>query len=248
MLAWQPVCYELYNYGEEAISKSATPSFNTCKFRLCPSTQVKFDHIKIVQESSNVPQLKGLAHQTRYTVITIKADSGIYKHRVYCNHLDRAMEQSVAVDKFVTRIKQKYIERRLNRERQWPPCKSEKLVRLELVEGEQRQGYSAGQIRGRDCEAIGRNPLAYPDILNTKSGKKTVRKLLVEGDAGIGKTTLCTALSEDWANGKLFQEFEILLLLHLRQKKIPSAGSLLGLLKLLHSSYEICTLVAKLLY
>ena len=155
------------------------------------------------------------------------------------------MEQSAAVKKFVARIKSKYIERRLNRERQWPPCKSEKLVRLELVEGEQRQGYSASQTRGKGDKAIKRSPLAYSDILKAKDGERRVRKVLVEGDAGIGKTTLCTALSEDWANKKLFQEFEILLLLHLRQNQIASAGSLLGLLKLLHSSSEICTLVAK---
>ena len=176
------------------------------------------------------------------------------------------MEQSAAVEKFVVRIKSKYIERRLNRERQWPPCKSEKLVRLELVEGEQRQGYSAGQTRGGDNEAstnergrgysavqtrgkgdkaVKRSPLAYSDILKAKDGRRRVRKVLVEGDAGIGKTTLCTALSEDWANEKLFQEFEILLLLHLRQNQIASAGSLLGLLKLLHPSLKVCELVAE---
>ena len=155
-----------------------------------------------------------------------------------------AMEQSEAVGNFVARIKQTYSKRRLNREKQWPPCKSEKLVRLELVEGERRQGYSSGQTRGRDDEATKRRPLAYSDILKAKDSTGTL-KVLVEGDAGIGKTTLCTALSEDWANEKVFQEFEILLLLHLRQKRIASAGSLLGLLKLLHSSSEICELVAK---
>ena len=158
-----------------------------------------------------------------------------------CSHM--AMEQSVAVEKFVARIKQKYSERRLNREKQWPPCKSEKLVRLELVEGEQRQGYSAGQTRGRDDRAVKQSPLAYSDIF--KDGTKTVRKVLVEGDAGIGKTTLCTAVSEDWANDKLFQEFDILLLLPLRQKRIASAGSLLDLLKLLHPSQKVCELVAE---
>ena len=155
------------------------------------------------------------------------------------------MEQSAAVEEFVVRIKSKYIERRLNRERQWPPCKSEKLVRLELVEGGKRQDYSAGQTRGECDKAVQRSPLAYSNILKAKDGERAVRKVLVEGDAGIGKTTLCTALSEDWANEKLFQEFEILLLLHLRQNQIASAGSLLGLLKLLHSSSEICALVAK---
>ena len=156
-----------------------------------------------------------------------------------------AMERSKAVGNFVDRIKQAYSSKGgLNCEKQWPPCKSKKLVRLELVKGETRQGYSAGQTRGRDDKAIKREPLAYSDILKAKDSTGTL-KVLVEGDAGIGKTTLCTALSEDWANEKLFQEFKILLLLHLRQKTIASAGSLLGLLKLLHSSSEICELVAK---
>ena len=153
------------------------------------------------------------------------------------------MEQFIAVEKFVARIKQKYSERRLNSEKQWPPCKSEKLVRLELVEGEHRQGYFAFQTRGMYDKNVKRSPLAYSEILKAKKGKKTVRKVLVEGDAGIGKTTLCMALSEDWANGKLFCDFKILLLLHLRQKRIASAASLLDLLKLLHPSQKVCELI-----
>ena len=155
------------------------------------------------------------------------------------------MNQTVAVEKFVAKIRPKYNERRINREKQWPPCVSKKLVRLELVEGEQRQGYSAGQTRGRSNKAVKRSPLAYSDILKAKDGKKTVRKVLVEGDAGIGKTTLCTAVSEDWANKKLFQEFDILLLLPLRQKRVALAGSLLDLLKLLHSSKKVCEIVSE---
>ena len=155
------------------------------------------------------------------------------------------MDQSVAVVKFVERIRQKCTEKRFICEKQWPPCKSKKLVRLELVEGELRQGYSAGQTRGRDDKAIKRSPLDYPDILTPKDGERALRKVLVEGDAGIGKTTLCTALSEDWGNKVLFEEFDILLLLQLRQKRIATARSLLDLLGLLHSSSEICELVAK---
>ena len=77
-----------------------------------------------------------------------------------------------------------------------------------------------------------------------ESGKRLVRKVLVEGDAGIGKTTLCIAVSEDWANGKLFQQFELVLLLPLRMKAVASAGSVPELLNLLHSSPKIQDSVA----
>ena len=150
------------------------------------------------------------------------------------------------VDKFVRSVKLKYKERRLNREKQWPPCKSEKLVRLELVQSEGQSTTQLAVTRGRDLEdkEIKRIPLAYSDLFKAERGKKPVRKVLVDGDAGIGKTTLCTALSEDWGNEKLFTQFRLLLLLPLRQKRVASASSLSELLSLLHSSEAVRTTVA----
>ena len=149
------------------------------------------------------------------------------------------------VRKFGTSIKKKYQERLINCEEQWPPCHSNKLVRLEIVEREKGEGYSANTQRGKDSEGIKRTPLAYGDLFKVQSGKRQVRKILVEGDAGIGKTTLCIAVSEDWANGKLFQQFELVLLLPLRVKVVASAGSLPELLKLLHPSPRLCDSVAR---
>ena len=68
---------------------------------------------------------------------------------------------------FVTSIKEKYQERLINREKQWPPCHSNKLVRLELVEREKGEGYSANQQRGREDKAVKRTPLAYGCLLYT---------------------------------------------------------------------------------
>ena len=142
------------------------------------------------------------------------------------------------MDKFVPSIKKKYKDRLINREKQWPPCHSNKLVKLELVEREKGEGSSANTQRGR-------TPLAYGDLFKEESGKKAVRKVLVEGDAGIGKTTLSTSISEDWSRDKLFKEYELLLLLPLRHKKVASAGSLPELLQLLHPSPGVCESVAR---
>ena len=149
------------------------------------------------------------------------------------------------VRKFGTSIKKKYQERRINCEKQWPPCHSNKLVRLELVEREKGEGYSANTQRGRGDNDVKRTPLAYGDLFKVEGGKRPVRKVLVEGDAGIGKTTLCISVSEDWANGKLFQQFELVLHLPLRMKVVASSGSLPELLKLLHPSPDVCESVAK---
>ena len=150
------------------------------------------------------------------------------------------------MDKFVTSVKRKYRERIINRERQWPPCQSNKLVRLTLVEGVNEEGYyHASGIRGKSDKNVKRKPLSYGDLFKVESGERPVKKILVEGDAGIGKTTLSIAVSEDWVTEKLFQQFELLLLIPLRHRKIASASSLPELLRFLHSSQKLCNEVAE---
>ena len=165
-----------------------------------------------------------------------------YFHNNHSKHQIAVMED---VQKLGISIKKKYRERRINCEKQWPPCHTDKLVRLEIVEREKGEGYSANTQRGREDKGVKRTPIAYDELFKQESGKRPVRKVLVEGDAGIGKTTLCIAVSEDWANGKLFQQFELVLLLPLRMKVVASAGSIPELLKLLHSSPRLCDSVAR---
>lgn len=122
------------------------------------------------------------------------------------------------MEEFVANIKEKYRNRLIcnHDEKQWPPCYSKKLVRLELVVREKGEGYSANY----SCLQRG-NEEQYDhfEFFKAKSKKKPVRRVLVEGSGGIGKTTLCISVSEDWANGKLFQQFELLLLLPLCEEK-----------------------------
>ena len=61
--------------------------------------------------------------------------------------------------------------------------------------------------------------LDYGDILALKSGDmqdRQARRLLAEGEAGAGKTTLCAKIAWDWSNGKGFKQFELVLIIPLR--------------------------------
>ena len=148
-----------------------------------------------------------------------------------------------AVDKFVNDIKTKYKGRGIIQEDQLFCRKSEKLVRLELVKRERLQASEQrGNNSSEDSRVTG-TPLAYADLFKVEEGKKEIRKILIDGDAGIGKTTFCTTVCEDWADGKIFQGFKLVLLLSLREQEVASAGSLLDLLKLLHPSEKVCDLV-----
>ena len=169
---------------------------------------------------------------------------------------------AMTMEKFCSSIKRKYGERLINRQEQWPPCHGEKLIRLELIKRKRGESYvdterdkhrsvsrklvkMKGHQYDQRKEEVERIPITYSDLFKPEpDSRKRIRRVLVEGDAGIGKTTLCTSVSEDWANEKLFCEFNLLLLIPLREKEVASASSLPELLGLLHSSSTLRTSVA----
>ena len=65
--------------------------------------------------------------------------------------------------------------------------------------------------------------LDYGDILALKIGEKQdrqARRLLAEGEAGAGKTTLCAKIAWDWLNGHGFKRFELVLIIPIRDTEI----------------------------
>ena len=79
------------------------------------------------------------------------------------------------MDKFVSSIKKKYQERLINRQQQWPPCKSNRLVRLELMKGHNKIGEKElvkGQIDiQKKDKTVMRTPIKYGDLFKRSSEK-----------------------------------------------------------------------------
>ena len=145
------------------------------------------------------------------------------------------------MQEFVEGLKETYTERQLSCEEQWPPVSVEKLFQLQLVETDKKEGFRAGLPQhGAPDDKVKRTPILHGDLFKAEEGKKPVRKLIVEGNAGIGKTTLCTMLTEEWANGKIFTQFDCVLLLPLRDQLVSSASSLSDLLPLYHPDETVC--------
>ena len=148
------------------------------------------------------------------------------------------------MDRFITSTKRKYRERLLQREEQWPLVSVEKLVNLQLVEADKKKGFRAGLPQhGALNDKVKRTPILHSDLFKVEEGKKLVKKLVVEGNAGMGKTTLCTMLTEEWASGKIFTQFDCVLLIPLRERSVSTATTLPQLFELFHSSKKIRTSV-----
>jgi transcriptional regulator of acetoin/glycerol metabolism len=108
------------------------------------------------------------------------------------------------------------------------------VAELELVEqeGNIKKLFSSEQDQGGSEDTYNHQvSLSYAQLFEGRYNlaKRDIRHL-VSGEAGVGKTILCKLIAEDWANGRLFQEFLLVLLVLLNQRGIASVNSLPELL------------------
>jgi hypothetical protein len=140
------------------------------------------------------------------------------------------------VKAFSKGIKTKYRGGLLKRENQWPPCRENEPIKLKLC-------YSTDNILSADQKGKSSKEVSvdYADLFKVDSKPKSrkIWKILIEGDAGTGKTTFCNVISEEWADNKILCQFDLLLFFPLRQSAIASATTLSDVLKLLHSNEKI---------
>ena len=124
------------------------------------------------------------------------------------------------------------------------PChlKTVNVHGLELLESVlEKESGNLGEVRQ---VRIPYNHLLDPIKPNSTAPRKVI---LIQGEAAVGKTMLCMSIVEEWASGKLFQEFQLVLLLPLSSRNVASASSLSGLLNVLYADLkgDTCSKVAK---
>ncbi len=109
------------------------------------------------------------------------------------------------------------------------PCQLKNLASLELTEA--LQSASNRTIN----ELAKRVRLPYTRLFKgDHNQRKGNERILIVGETGVGKTILCAMITEDWANGKLFHEFLLVLLLSLNQRNVALAHNLTDLFKNLY--------------
>ena len=136
------------------------------------------------------------------------------------------------------------------------PCHLQNVAVLELVccKPGQEPSDQEQHCKSSGMDMVGRRELhlTYSDLFmkqrepkRPKMGKNIV---LIKGEAGIGKTILCSSIVDDWASGRRFKEFFIVLLLPLCQRNIASVHSLFELVGELYKfNEEMCSAVVNVL-
>ena len=106
-------------------------------------------------------------------------------------------------------------------------CHWNEQIKLELVLKKRGEHF----LSSKECA----KPVSiyYEDIFTKplNGREKEVRRVLIEGGTGTGKTMFCISVTKRWANGYIFQQFKLLLFLPLCQLLIGSISSLSELIE-----------------
>ena len=120
---------------------------------------------------------------------------------------------------------------------QWPPPVMNRVFRLAMIMAEElertsiRDDFVRETITGKVDDILKKKvPIKLEDIFqeNIKKGKR--RKVLIEGAPGCGKSTLALHICQQWAEGKLFQEYRQIVLVRLREQAVQNAKNIADIL------------------
>ena len=132
-----------------------------------------------------------------------------------------------------------YLRSKLPIKGKWPPSPCKKIIKLAAIE--RKDGScnfeTAKLVRAESIDQYmmdnSMTPVSLNNILVTKdsSPPKTV---VVQGVPGIGKSTFAWKFCRKWAKGKLYQNYQLVVLLRMRDRRVREATKLTDLFNALH--------------
>ena len=158
------------------------------------------------------------------------------------------------MDTFVHYVKATYkqceIEKNLNVVK-WPPTPSKIFINLacidweSVVSKEEADEYTRAMVEDGNVDVIMKKKtnIDIDDIVRDLPATALEKVVLVEGAPGVGKSTFAWEFCRKWERGEIAQQYQLVLLLRLRDERMSSAKSLKDLIY--HSSESVCQAVVE---
>ncbi|XP_072171816.1 uncharacterized protein [Diadema setosum] len=89
--------------------------------------------------------------------------------------------------------------------------------------------YTNLSIIDRTSKGISKTPITYGDLVTNDEHGNLSKRLLIQGEGGVGKTTLCAKIAWDWCQGRILQDLDMVLLIPLRD--VTNKQSIGGVVK-----------------
>ena len=132
------------------------------------------------------------------------------------------------LQQYASYLKSVYTQDKLPIYDKWPQVKSKKYINLALIEKEditkpEADQFTRATIHGNiDDIKKSKRATDIGQIAQLPDGSRP-KCILVEGTPGVGKSTFAWKLCRKWGEGKLLQQYQLVVLLRLRDKSVRDA-------------------------
>ena len=139
--------------------------------------------------------------------------------------------QTSAVNTYASYLKSVYTREKLQVYDKWPQVKSKKYINLALIQKEditkpEAYQFTKATIHGNIDHIIeSKRAMDIGQIAQLPDGSQPMC-ILVEGAPGVGKSTFAWKLCRKWGKGKLLQQYQLVVLLRLRDKSVRAAKNI----------------------
>ncbi|XP_072172325.1 uncharacterized protein [Diadema setosum] len=89
--------------------------------------------------------------------------------------------------------------------------------------------YTNLSIIDRTSNGNTKTPITYGDLVTNDEHGNLSMRVLIQGEGGVGKTTLCAKIAWDWCQGRILQDLDMVLLIPLRD--VTNKRSIGGIVK-----------------
>ena len=142
--------------------------------------------------------------------------------------IDMKPQHQTPVQQYASYLKSVYTRDKLPVYDKWPQVKSKKYINLALIEKEditkpEADQFTRATIHGNiDDIKKSKRATDINQIAQLSDGSQT-KCILVEGAPGVGKSMFAWKLCRKWGKGKLLQQYQLVVLLRLRERTVQAA-------------------------
>ena len=152
-----------------------------------------------------------------------------------CSPTTAATGASVQLQSYGSYLRSRYQAQVPSFALQWPPPPTRKIFSLAMIKKERVQRgkiddeFVRLSITGKVDDILNKKvPVKLDDIFSLDKEKRKV--ILIEGAPGSGKSTLSWDICQRWGAGELFQEYDVVVLVRLRDPAVQAAKKITDLL------------------
>ena len=135
---------------------------------------------------------------------------------------------------FAGYLRSLYKSRKLPAYGKWPPTPSKQFINLVVILKEKvsratADDFTKATLRGKSDDIFQKKKrIHFSDLAKTEDGEPA-QLVLVEGAPGIGKSTFAWEACRKWGAGEILQQYELMVLLRLREKRVQQSKTIADL-------------------